>query len=296
MRPVSWGRVFTAMVTPFDSKQEVDHDVARSLAEFLVDSGSDGLVVSGTTGESPALSRQEKLGLFETVIDAVGDRATIIAGTGSNGHSDTVSLTKDAEKLGAHGAMLVTPYYNKPPQRGLVEHFRRVAESTSLPVLLYNVPGRTGVNLLPSSVGELSGVPNIVALKDAGGNLEQTAETLRAVPEDFLIYSGEDSLTLPIISVGGYGVVSVASHVAGRRIKDMIERAVSGDTAGAALAHRELFPLFRAVFVTTNPIPVKAAVRMLGIDVGDPRLPLVPVAPEERAALRDAMQPLGLID
>ena len=296
MRPINWGRVFTAMVTPFNSKQDVDYDVARTLAEYLVDSGSDGLVVAGTTGESPALSDKEKLKLFETVLDAVGDRATILAGTGSNGHADTVKLTKDAEKVGVHGVMLVTPYYNKPPQGGLVEHFRRVADSTALPVLLYNVPPRTGVNLLPSSVQELSGVPNIVALKDASGDLEQTTETLRRVPDDFLVYSGEDSLTLPMVSVGGYGVVSVASHVAGQRIKDMIERAVAGDTAGAAYDHRELFPLFKAVFVTTNPIPVKAAVQMLGLDVGDPRLPLVPATPAERDVLRDAMESLGFID
>ncbi len=296
MRPINWGRVFTAMVTPFNSKQDVDYDVARTLAEYLVDSGSDGLVVAGTTGESPALSGKEKLKLFETVLDAVGDRATILAGTGSNGHADTVKLTKDAEKVGVHGVMLVTPYYNKPPQGGLVEHFRRVADSTALPVLLYNVPPRTGVNLLPASVQELSEVPNIVALKDASGDLEQTTETLRRVPDDFLVYSGEDSLTLPMVSVGGYGVVSVAAHVAGQRIKDMIDRAVAGDTAEAASDHRELFPLFKAVFVTTNPIPVKAAVQMLGLDVGDPRLPLVPASPAERDVLRDVMESLGFID
>ena len=296
MRPINWGRVFTAMVTPFNKQHEVDYDVARELAEYLVDSGSDGLVVAGTTGESPSLSGQEKLKLFETVLDAVGDRATILAGTGSNGHADTVKLTRDAEKVGVHGVMLVTPYYNKPPQGGLVEHFRSVAHSTDLPVLLYNVPPRTGVNLLPASVQELSEVPNIVALKDASGDLEQTTETLRRVPDDFLVYSGEDSLTLPMVSVGGYGVVSVASHVAGQRIRDMIERAVAGDMAGAASDHRELFPLFKAVFVTTNPIPVKAAVQMLGIDVGDPRLPLVPATPAERVVLRDAMASLGFID
>lgn len=295
MRPVKWGRVLTAMVTPFRSNLEVDLEATRVLARTLIARGSDGLVVGGTTGESPSLTHDEKLRLLRTVIDEVGGRASVIAGTGTNQHSESLTLTREAEKAGADGVMLVTPYYNKPPQEGLVAHFTRVAESTSLPVLLYNVPSRTGVNLLPASVERLSRVPNIVALKDASGNLEQTTETLRLVPDDFLIYSGEDSLTLPIVSVGGYGVVSVAAHIAGREIKQMIDLAVSGHHKQASKAHQRLYPVFKAMFVTTNPIPVKAALRLQGLDVGSPRLPLVPANESEEAMLKKTMFEAGLL-
>jgi 4-hydroxy-tetrahydrodipicolinate synthase len=233
--------------------------------------------------------------VVETVLDEVGDSTSVIAGAGTNSHSDTLMLTQECTKAGAHGIMLVTPYYNKPPQDALVEHFRRAADCTHLPVLLYNVPSRTGVNMLPETVERLAEVPNIVALKDASANLEQTTDTLRRVPDDFVLYSGEDSLTLPIVSVGGYGVVSVASHVAARSIKRMIELAVSGQQREAAKAHRDLYPLFKAVFVTTNPVPVKAALELIGIGVGTPRLPLRQASGKEIEWLKEVMTDLGII-
>ncbi len=291
----NWGRLLTAMVTPLDEQLAINHAAAAQLARHLADTGSDGIVVGGTTGESPSLSADEKGALLETVLSAVGDRVTVIAGTGTNSTRESIELTRRAERLGAHGIMLVTPYYNKPPQAGLVAHFSAVAAETSLPVMLYNVPGRTGVNLLPPAVEELAAVGNIVALKEAAGSTDQATEVLRRVPEGFLVYSGDDSLTLPLLSVGAYGVVSVAAHVAGRQIAEMIRKYVAGDTAGAAAAHRALFPVLKALFLATNPIPVKSAVAMLGIPAGRPRLPLVELTEQERAQVVAAMRESGCL-
>lgn len=292
---VEFGRVLTAMVTPFTEELAVDYEKAAVLAKKLCEGGSDGLVVSGTTGESPTLSDEEKLKLIEVVVDAVGGKATVIAGTGSNNTAHSVELTQAAQRLGIDGIMLVVPYYNKPSQEGLYQHFRTVAESTSLPVMLYNVPGRTSANLLPETVARLAEVPNIVAIKEASGSLDQVTQLRRLVPREFLIYSGDDSFTLPILSVGGYGVVSVASHLVGRRIKDMINAYTQGDTAVAARINAELWPLFKALFVTTNPVPVKLALSWVGMDVGGVRLPLAAAGEKEAQHIKKVLQEMNLI-
>ncbi len=290
-----FGRLLTAMITPFTDDLAVDYGVARELARYLVDEqGADGLVVAGSTGESATLTDEERLELIKVVVEAVGNRAYVLAGTGTNSTAKSVSLSKAARDLGAHGLMLVCPYYNKPSQEGLYQHFARVAESVDLPVLLYNVPGRTSVNLLPATVIRLAKIANIVAIKEASGSLDQVSEILRGTPQ-IAVYSGDDSLTLPMLAVGGVGVVSVASHVAGRAIKDMIEAYVNGDTGKAAALHQQLFPLFKAMFVTTNPVPVKAAVNMLGLKVGAPRLPLVPATDGELQVIAGALKAAGIL-
>lgn len=291
----SFGRVLTAMVTPFTPELEVDYDRAAELAKRLVESGSDGVVVAGTTGESPTLTKQEKLKLFEVVMDAVGKDATVIAGTGGNATASSAELTREAERIGVHGVMAVVPYYNKPPQDGLVAHFTAIAKATSLPVILYNVPGRTGINMTPDTVEKLAKVENIVAIKEASGSIDQVTDIRRRTPQSFKIYSGDDSMTLPILAVGGEGIISVASHVVGRRLREMVEAYVSGQVAKAAAIHSELFPLFKALFVTANPIPVKLALRLTGFDVGGLRPPLVEAGEKEAAVVREALAGLGLV-
>lgn len=295
MRPIAWGRLITAMVTPFDDRLEVHYPAVRQLAGHLADTGSDGILVGGTTGESPTLTRKERLRILETVLDTAGDRVTVIAGTGSNSTAESVELTREAEFAGAHGVMLVTPYYNRPPQAGLLAHFTRVAAGTRLPVLVYNVPARTGTNLQPSTVAKLAQVDNIVAVKESAGLLDQATEIVAAVPDDFRVYSGDDSLTLPFLSVGGYGVVSVASHLAGRQVKEMIEAYREGRVERAAEIHRWLYPVVRALFMTTSPMPVKAALTMAGIPAGPARPPLCPLTAAEAAALRQTFAAAGLI-
>ncbi|HCJ09695.1 MAG TPA: 4-hydroxy-tetrahydrodipicolinate synthase [Clostridiales bacterium] len=289
-----WGRVITAMVTPFDAGLAPDYGQAARLARRLVDSGTDAVLVGGTTGESPTLTDNEKLRLIEAVLDAVGDRAPVLAGTGTNSTAASVTLTRKAEALGVHGVMLVAPYYNKPPQAGLIEHFRTVASETRLPVMVYNVPGRTGVNITPETMAVLSEVPNIVALKEAGGSADQAAQMVRAVGGRVRVYSGDDSLTVPMLSVGAVGVVSVASHVAGPLVAEMVAAFADGEVRKAAELHRRLLPLFKALFLTTNPIPVKAALRLQGFDVGDPRPPLVAATPAQVQAIREAMVESGV--
>ncbi|NMB11954.1 MAG: 4-hydroxy-tetrahydrodipicolinate synthase [Firmicutes bacterium] len=290
-----FGRLLTAMVTPFDSELGVDYDKAASLAEKLYKGGSDGLVVCGTTGESPTLTAEEKLRLIQVVVDAVGGKATVLAGTGSNNTAQSVELTKAVQRLGVDGIMLVAPYYNKPSQEGLYQHFSTIAQSSSLPVMIYNIPGRTGVNILPETMVRLAGIPNIVAIKESSGNLEQVAKLRRMLPKEFAIYSGDDSLTLPIMSVGGHGVVSVASHLVGRRIKDMIEAYLQGKVAVAAQINAELLPLFDALFITTNPVPVKLALKMVGSPVGEVRLPLVSATEEEARRIRKTLEEMHLV-
>ncbi|HAA90302.1 MAG TPA: 4-hydroxy-tetrahydrodipicolinate synthase [Peptococcaceae bacterium] len=290
-----FGRVLTAMVTPFTEGGEVAYEKAASLARFLVENGSDGVVVAGTTGESPVLTKEEKERLFAVVKEAITGRGTVIAGTGSNNTAATIELTRIAEKVGVDGVMLVTPYYNKPSQEGLYQHFKAVAQETSLPIILYNVPGRTSVNMLPETVARLAELNNIVAVKEASKNLDQVAEIRKNTPPDFLIYSGDDSLTLPMLAVGGDGVISVASHVAGKLIKEMIDSYLAGKTEKAKEIHLRLYPLFKVLFITTNPVPVKAAVKLLGIDVGPPRLPLVAASSHEVEAVRRVMEQLHLL-
>lgn len=289
------GSVITAMVTPFDSDLKVDYKKAKELALWLLDNGSDAILVTGTTGESPTLSDDEKIALLEAVLEAVGDRGPVIAGTGSNCTEASVALTKRATSAGAHAILAVTPYYNKPPQSGLVRHFKAIADATDLDVMLYNVPGRTGVNMSPQTVGELAAVKNIVAIKESSGSLDQVSEIIRACPPHFLVYSGDDSLTLPMLSVGAVGVVSVASHLVGKDIKEMISAFKSGNVARAKEIHLRLFGLFRALFITTNPIPVKAALRMHGVDVGGFRPPLVEPEEGHLDIIKKAMEPLGLV-
>ncbi|MBE3587119.1 MAG: 4-hydroxy-tetrahydrodipicolinate synthase [Thermoanaerobacteraceae bacterium] len=292
---VDFGRVLTAMVTPFGRDQSVDFNQVRKLARYLVQSGSDGLVVCGTTGESPTLTRDEKVELFRVVVEEVGGQAAVIAGTGSYNTAESVSLTQMAEKAGVDGVMLVAPYYNKPSQDGLFEHFRTIAASTNLPVMLYNIPGRTGVNILPATVARLAQIENIVALKEASGSMDQVSELRRLLPDDFAIYSGDDSLTLPMMALGAKGVVSVCSHVVGPRIQEMVNAFTAGNTTLATQIHLELYPIFKGLFITTSPAPVKAALNLLGHQVGGPRLPLVEATAAEKETIKNILAGLKLI-
>ena len=276
------GRLLTAMVTPFDDRGEVDYHQAKRLATSLLASGSDGLVISGTTGESPTLTREEKLRLFQEVKAAVGGRGSIIAGTGSYSTRESMELTREAERIGVDAALLVVPYYNKPTQEGLYQHFRAIAEATSLPCILYNVPSRTITNLAVETVVRLAALPNIVGIKEASANLEQVARIIQETPGGFLVWSGNDADTFHIMAMGGYGVVSVASHLVGVEIKQMIERCVAGETAAAAAVHIALLPLVNALFSVSNPIPVKFALNQAGFPAGKPRLPLT--EPDEKSA------------
>jgi len=276
------GRLLTAMVTPFDARGEVDYQQARKLALALLDSGSDGVVVSGTTGESPTLSKDEKLRLFREVKSAVGERGTVIAGTGSYNTKESQELTREAEKTGVDACLLVVPYYNRPTQQGLWEHFKAIAQGTTLPCIIYNVPSRTVTNITSDTIVKLSQVDNIVGVKEASGNLGQIAEIIEGTKKDFLVYSGNDNDTFSILALGGYGVISVASHLVGAQIKDMIGKFVNGQVGEAAKIHRKLLPLVNALFIVSNPMPIKWALNYVGFPVGKPRLPLV--EPDEKSA------------
>ncbi len=292
---IDFGHVLTAMVTPFHKDLTVNFSQARKLARYLVESGSDGLVVAGTTGESPTLSKEEKVELCRAVVEEVGGKAVVLAGTGGNSTTESIELTQAAQKVGVDGVMLVAPYYNKPSQEGLFQHFRAIAESTGLPILLYNIPGRTSVNMQPRTVARLAQIENIVAIKEAGGSMDQVSELRRLLPDRFEIYSGDDSLTLPILSIGGKGIVSVVSHLVGIRMKEMVNAFISGNITLATEIHLELFPLFKGIFVTTNPVPVKAALNMRGWQVGVPRLPLVEATPAEKESIQRIMESLKLV-
>ncbi|HEY8416104.1 MAG TPA: 4-hydroxy-tetrahydrodipicolinate synthase, partial [Thermaerobacter sp.] len=264
-----YGSVITAMVTPFDAEGRVDAARAAELARRLVEAGSDGIVVAGTTGESPTLSSEERLALLRAVLEAVGDRAFVWMGTGTNDTAASIRLTREAEEAGAHGVMLVTPYYNKPPQAGLLEHFRAIASATRLPVMVYNVPGRTACNLEPETLVRLvEAAPNVVAVKEASGNLDQVGEIRRRLPRPFRVYAGDDSFTLPVLAIGGDGVVSVASHLVAGELRRMVDAFREGRVEEASAIHLRLLPLFKALFWTANPIPVKTALRLVGFDVG----------------------------
>lgn len=276
------GRLLTAMVTPFSEKGEVDYEQAKKLALALLNSGSDGVLVVGTTGESPTLIRQEELRLFAEVKSAVGERGAVIAGTGSNSTAEALEVTKEAERIGVDACLLVVPYYNKPTQEGLYQHFKTIAQSTNLPCILYNVPSRTVTNLSAETVIKLSQIDNIIGVKEASGNLGQISQVISNTRDDFLVWSGNDSDTLPILALGGYGVISVASHLVGSQIRGMIDSFTSGKTDKAAEIHRHLLPLINALFIVSNPIPVKYAVNYVGFNVGKPRLPLT--EPDEKSA------------
>lgn len=270
----SLGRLITAMVTPFDETGEVDYERTKRLALALLKSGSDGLVIAGTTGESPTLSREEKLRLFTEVKSAIGSQGSIIAGCGNNNTRESIRLTMEAEKTGVDAILLVVPSYNKPTQEGLFQHFKAIAESTSLPCILYNVPSRTVTSISVDTVIRLSQISNIVGIKEASGDLEQTAKIIKDTDKDFIVWSGNDSDTLPIMALGGYGVVSIASHLVGNQIKKMMNDFLEARTQEAAVLHRDLLPLVNALFVISNPIPIKYALNHIGFQVGKPRLPL----------------------
>jgi 4-hydroxy-tetrahydrodipicolinate synthase len=291
----SFGRVLTAMVTPFTADGDLDLDSAQRLASHLVDRGVDGLVVSGTTGESPTTSDSEKERLVRAVVEAVGDRAKVVAGAGSNDTHHTIELCRSAEKAGAHGLLLVTPYYNKPPQRGLVAHFERVAEATELPMILYNIPGRTATRIEHDTLIRLAAKPNIVAVKDSTGDFQAISRLMAEAPDGFEVYSGDDWATFGYVCLGAVGIVSVAAHLVGSQIRQMIDLIETGDIPAARKIHEELSPLFNALFVTSNPIPLKAALEMVGRPCGEPRLPLVPATTEERTRVRKALEDAGLL-
>ncbi|MGP7817918.1 4-hydroxy-tetrahydrodipicolinate synthase [Niallia sp. 01092] len=287
---MNFGQVLTAMVTPFDHNDEIDFQATKKLVEYLIANGTDALVVAGTTGESPTLTTEEKIELFKFVVKAVDGRVPVIAGTGSNNTKASISLTKIAEETGVDGILLVAPYYNKPSQEGLYQHFKTIAESTSLPVMLYNIPGRSVVNISVETIVRLSEIPNIVSIKEASGNLDAMAEIISKTPSDFTLYSGDDGLTMPVLAIGGVGVVSVASHIIGNEMQEMIDSFKNGDVQNAASLHRKLLPMIRALFTAPSPSPVKAALNLNGIHVGRVRLPLVPLSNEEQSELEKALQ------
>ena len=277
------------MITPFDRDGQVDYQAAWDLCRHLVANGSDGLVVCGTTGESPTLSSEEKLGLFRTAVEAVGDRAVIIAGTGTYDTAASVEMTRRAADLGCDGVMAVTPYYNKPPQEGLYRHFTAIADASDLPVLVYNIPGRTSRLIEVETLARLSRHDRIVATKDAVEDVEFTRRTLEAVSESFAVYSGQDSFTLDLMEIGAVGIVSVASHLVGTEIQEMTGLARDKDYQAARVLHDRLMPLFQALFLEPNPMPLKAALSELWQPVGDPRLPLIPAQDATRSAVTEAL-------
>jgi len=277
------GRLLTAMVTPFDKEGKVDYEQAKKLALALLHSGSDGVVLVATTGESPTLLRDEEACLLSEVKSAVGERGSVIAYTGSNSTAEALEATKKAEQIGVDACLLVVPYYNKPTQDGLYQHFKVIAESTSLPCILYNVPSRTAVNLSADTAIKLSKIANIIGIKEASGNLEQISKIITNTEDDFLVWSGNDSDTLPMLALGSYGVISVASHLVGNQIKEMIDNFIEGKTSEAAKIHHHLLPLINALFIVANPIPVKYALNQVGFNVGKPRLPLT--EPDEKTAV-----------
>lgn len=289
------GRLITAMITPFDENEQIDWNEVTRLTEMLIRNGSDGLVVSGTTGEAPTLSADEKVKLFRHVVEAADGRAAVIAGTGSNSTSDSVDLTKEAAACGVDGIMLVTPYYNKPSQEGLYRHFCTVAAATELPILLYNVPGRTGTNMTADTVVRLAEeIPNIMAVKEASGDLVQATEIIRRTPDQFRLYSGDDKHTLPLLAIGGHGVVSVASHFIGKEIKQMIDAFVSGEIHRSQRIHGKWIDVFEGIFLAPNPVPVKWILSHFGYGSPTVRLPLIEANKEEQKALLQLIEDVRL--
>lgn len=289
---IDFGKVATAMVTPFDNKENIDFAKTTELINYLIDNGSDSLVIAGTTGESPTLTNEEKLALFRHVVEVVDGRVPVIAGTGSNNTRASIEMTKKAEEIGVNAVMLVAPYYNKPSQEGLYLHFKTIAESTKLPVMLYNVPGRSIVSLSVEMVVRLSQLPNVVAIKDAGGDLDTMTEFIANTPDDFAVYSGDDSLTLPSLAIGANGIVSVASHVIGNEMQEMVRLFESGHYPQAAKQHQRLAPVMKGMFAAPSPTPVKTALQLKGLDTGPVRLPLIPLTETERTTLVQLLETL----
>jgi 4-hydroxy-tetrahydrodipicolinate synthase len=289
-----FGAVVTAMVTPFREDHSLDLDAARDLAAYLYDHGSESLVVAGSTGESPTLTHREKLELFRAVIEVAKGKGRVLCGTGTYNTAETIELSREAEALGADGLLLVTPYYNKPPQRGLLEHFTQVANAVELPVMAYNIPGRTGIRIEHDTLLKMAEVRNIVAVKDSTGDFQSISRLVGEAPPDFEVYSGDDWATFGYLCLGAVGIVSVAAHLVGDRIAQLCDLVFSGDIPAARKIHEELTPLFNALFITSNPIPVKTALEILGHHVGPPRLPLVPATNDERERIRTALEEAGL--
>lgn len=297
MKNPYFGRLLTAMVTPFNADGSVNYEKAADLAEWLINNGSDGLVVAGSTGEAATMNAEEKLELFRVVVNRINKRVPVIAGTGSNNTADSVKMTKMAEAMGVDGALIVGPYYNKPTQEGFYQHFAAVAQSTGLPIIVYNVPGRTASNISPAIVARLAAdFGNIVAIKEAAGNVAQVAELYSVLPEEFTIYSGDDGLILPFMSVGATGLISVLSNIGGGILQDVMQAYEDGRVREAAKLNARMVPLANAMFIETNPIPVKAAVTLVtGIDAGQPRLPLTPMEPANKAKMVAVLQEYGLV-
>lgn len=297
MKNPYFGRLLTAMVTPFNADGSVNYEKAADLTEWLINNGSDGLVVAGSTGEAATMNAEEKLELFRVVVNRINKRVPVIAGTGSNNTADSVKMTKMAEAMGVDGALIVGPYYNKPTQEGFYQHFAAVAQSTGLPIIVYNVPGRTASNISPAIVARLAAdFGNIVAIKEAAGNVAQVAELYSVLPEEFTIYSGDDGLILPFMSVGATGLISVLSNIGGGILQDVMQAYEDGRVCEAAKLNARMVPLANAMFIETNPIPVKAAVTLVtGIDSGQPRLPLTPMEPANKAKMVAVLQEYGLV-
>ena len=283
------GRLITAMATPFDSAGQVDYPQARRLANALLDSGSDGVIVSGTTGESPTLTNAEKLRLYAEVKEAVGSRGAVVAGTGNYSTAESIELSRAAERVGVDGLLLVVPYYNKPPQEGLYQHFKAIAGSVSLPCMLYNVTSRTSLNMTHETTLRLSQVDNIIGVKEAGSDLDQITRIIDGAPDGFRVWSGNDNETFYIMAAGGYGVVSVAAHLVGRQIKQMMGLLLEGEVERAAAEHRRLLELFKVLFIVSNPIPVKHALNHIGFGMGEPRLPLIPADAKAAAQIEETL-------
>lgn len=283
---LNFGQILTAMVTPFNDQEEIDFEQTKTLINHLIANGSDGLVVAGTTGESATLSTEEKVELFRFVVEVVDGRVPVIAGTGTNSTKTSIELSKQAELCGVDGLMLVNPYYNKPSQEGLYQHFKHIANETSLPCMLYNIPGRSAVNMKPETIIRLAEIENIVSVKEASADLDAMTQIIHETPEDFTLYSGDDGLTLPVLAIGGVGVISVSSHILGNEMQAMINHFIKGNHQEAAELNGTLRPMMRAMFEQPSPAPVKAALNMKGIQVGNVRLPMLPLTDEEKAELR----------
>lgn len=289
---IDFGKVATAMVTPFDHRGNIDFEKTTQLINYLISNGSDALAIAGTTGESPTLSTEEKLALFRHSVKVVDGRVPVVAGTGSNNTYASIELTKKAEEIGVDAIMIVAPYYNKPNQEGLYQHFKTIAESTELPVMLYNIPGRSVINMSVETIVRLAELPNVVALKDASGDLDAMTAIIAQTSNDFALYSGDDGLTLPVLAIGGTGIISVASHVIGNEMQEMVKLYESGNPKEAAKIHQRIVPVMKSLFAAPSPTPVKTALQLKGLDVGSVRLPLVPLTEEERQTLVSTLNTL----
>ena len=292
---IGLGEVITAMVTPFDREYNINFNSCGKLIEHIIDQGSDGILLSGTTGECPTLSDDEKIKLFKFAKDNFGSRIKIIAGTSSNDTAHSLELSREAEKQGIDGILLTVPYYNRPSQAGIFKHFSTIAGEVNIPVILYNVPSRTSSNLESKTCVELSKISNICGIKEASSNMRQITEIIAGTDEDFIVYSGNDGDTLPVLSMGGYGVISVASHIIGKRIKEMISSFKKGNFKDAAKMHCDLSDIFYGIFIATNPVPIKEALNLMGLDVGPCRLPLCPMEDNKLTSFKEILKRHGLI-